>query len=234
MGPQGIHLRPEGVGDVDVPVGARVGEDPDLEHGPGLEPLGRQFGVSVGVAGVGVDRLEGGLAGGQVVGMTGEDPVPAPLRGLAEDDLGPHLADDPGERGPQRDPDLQATVREAQEPDVVDTHGGRCGPLLGLAQGGGTVPTDVVGHLAGVAVGHDGVGHRAAGRRQAGHGARGAEVDVVGVGADDQGAGRDPGLGPLRLEDGDHPEQRRDQQAAGVKVIEVGVERQVPAVAMTR
>ena len=61
-------------------VGARVGEDPDLEHGPGLEALGGQLGVGVGVAGVGVDRLEGGLAGGQVVGVAGEDPVPAPLR----------------------------------------------------------------------------------------------------------------------------------------------------------
>ena len=55
--------------------------------GVGLEALLEQLGVGERVAGVGVDRAQGGLAGRHVVGVAGADALPVPLGALDEDDV---------------------------------------------------------------------------------------------------------------------------------------------------
>ncbi len=122
--------------------------DPHLVDHVGGEPLGQQLREGEGVAGVGVDGAQRGLARRHVVGMAGEDAAPVALRRLAHDPLGPDLADHPGDVPPQVQRHRQPAVGIA-EPDQVgdaDLLGRR--RLLGPADAPGcgrAAPTDSYG-----------------------------------------------------------------------------------------
>jgi len=76
MAAQRVDLLVERLCDVDVRrrAGVAAGHDPDLAHGPRLEPIVGEGQVRVRVAGVRIHRAERGLAGGQVIGMRRVDP----------------------------------------------------------------------------------------------------------------------------------------------------------------
>ncbi len=80
---------------------ARAVEQPCFADGPGGQALGGQFGQRERVAGVGVDRGEGGGAGGEVVGVAAAEPLPVPLRAPGQHALRADLADDPHQAGVQ-------------------------------------------------------------------------------------------------------------------------------------
>jgi hypothetical protein len=69
------------VGDADGVIGSRAAAQPHLRDRPRRQVLGgEQLGEGEGVAGVRVDRAQGRLADGHVVGVAGADPLPQPLR----------------------------------------------------------------------------------------------------------------------------------------------------------
>ena len=82
----------------------------------------------------------------------------------------------------------QPAVGVAEEDDVLDADGLRGSALLGLPDAGDLAARDVGVEAAGVAVGADAVRHRDARGGPRRDRAAGAEVDVVGVRGDDQGA----------------------------------------------
>jgi hypothetical protein len=97
----------------------------------GSRPSTEQLGEGEGVAGVGVDGTDGGLAGGQVVGVAGVDPGPVPLGRLGHDPVGPEAADDPGDVPPEIEVGVEPAVGVAEEGHVGDPHlGGRGGLLV--------------------------------------------------------------------------------------------------------
>ncbi len=158
-----------------------------------------QLGEEVGIAG-GHQRIEGEEAGRPVIGV---EPVPAP-RIVAQQRVRPEPADDPGHLPPLVDRVLQFAVDPAQEEHPVVAHRRRFRrptstdrpavddrrrrPALRLprrhqgAQVGAGVPTALG------PVGEDQVVDPAPGRRPLGQRGAAAELDVVGMGADGQGA----------------------------------------------
>ena len=71
------------------------------------------------VAGIGIDRAHGGLTGGEVVRMAGEDEVPTALGRRGQHPLGFHLADDPADVASQFDRRLQPAVGVAEEMQIA-------------------------------------------------------------------------------------------------------------------
>ncbi len=167
--------------------GAGRPHDPEFGHRPGLETLHvEQLGMGERVAGVGVDGTDRGLAGGQVVGVAGVDEVPIAFGRLGEHALGPYLADDPADVAPQFLGGLDPPVGVPEEVHVAHADHGGGGALLVLAQRGHLHPRHGPVRSAGLTVGDDAVGDLQPGRGERGHGARRTEVDVVGVGGDDE------------------------------------------------
>jgi hypothetical protein len=101
---------------------------------------------------------------------------------------GADLPDDPADVASQLVGDVQRAVGVAEEPDVVDADLGSRGALLGLADGRDAIPRYGWVEATCVTVGDDAVGDDAPGRGPVGDRAGGAEVDVVGMGGDDEGA----------------------------------------------
>src|SRR4051812_5903316 len=185
---QGCELAVGHVRHVDGVVGARAGPQPDLRDGPRRQPLVlEQLREGEGVAGVGVDRPQRRLAHGHVVGVAGPDAIPPPLRRAGEDALRAHLPDHPADVPAQVEGQLQPAVGMAQESDVGHTDFRRGRPLLRPPQHRHLLARRLV-EAAGIAVGDDAVGDLGAGRRPRRHRPRAAEVDVVGVGEDAEGA----------------------------------------------
>ena len=154
---------------------------------PGLETLDvEQLGMGERVARVGVHRVDCGLAGGQVVGVAGENELEVPLGRLRQHPLGPDLTDDAADVTPQLAGRFDHAVGVPEEPHVADAdHGGR-GTLLVLAERRHFGPGHGAVGAAGFAARGDAVRHLEAGRGEGRHGARRAEVDVVGVRGDHQ------------------------------------------------
>ena len=125
-----------------------------------LQPLAlQQLPVGEGIAGVGVDRADGGLGGGQVVGVGGEQPGPVALRGLGHHAVGALLADDPADVAAQLVGHGQLTVLIPEEGDVGDAdHLGRR-RLLGPPDLAHALAPDGAVRTARLAVGHDAVAH---------------------------------------------------------------------------
>ena len=167
----------------------RTGHHPHLFDRPCLEALvAEQRDVGEGVAGVGVDRLDGGLAGGEVVRVRGLDPLPVALGRLDEHPPRPHLPDHPADVAPQvvRDGQLAVPVAEVDDVGGAPESGG--GALLGAPNARYVRSWDVRVEAAGVTVGDDAERDRDPLSRPLGQGAGRAEVDVVGVGGDHQDA----------------------------------------------
>ena len=215
---EGGHLALHGRGRLHGDAGLRPAtagaHDPQLRDAPGLEPFVEQLGVRERVAGVGVHRAHGRLAGGQVVGMAGEDGVPVALGRLGQHALGPDLADDPADVAAQLEGGLHHAVGMTEEVHVAHAdHGGR-GPLLVLAQRCHVGPRHRTVGSTGVAVRDDAVGDLDPGRREGGDRAGRPEVDVVGMGGHDEDSAN-PVLGRPRG-DGHGVAQRTLSSARGV------------------
>jgi hypothetical protein len=198
VGPQRGDLAVEGVGDIDVHVGLGRGHDPDLADGVGLVAGLEEFRERERVAGVRVHRAQRRLAGGQVVRMTGEDPVPQPFRALAHDAVGPDLADHPGQVAPQVHAHLEPAVGIAEEDEVGHAHFGRRRRLFGPADTGDLAPRHGRVEAAGIAVGHDAVGDLSPGVGPGGDRSGHPEIDIVGVSGDHQDATGRPVLEVFR------------------------------------
>ena len=174
------------VGDVDGAIGPRRAHHPDLGHRPRLQPLGHQLWEGELVAGIGVDGTERGFSSGEVIGMAGVDPGQVSLRALGDDALGTHLTDDAGQVPTQVQRRLQPAVGVTEEDEVLDADLGSGGGLLATAHRADLAASDRRVEPAGVAVSDQAVrdDDAAVGPRR--DGASGAEVDIVGVGTDDQ------------------------------------------------
>ena len=161
--------------------------DPQLRDGPWLETLVvQELGVRERIPCVGVHRVQRSLTGRQVVGMTGEDEFQVPLGRLGQHPLGPDLADDAADVTPQLAARHDHAVRVPEEPHVADAHDGRGGALLVLAQRRHLGSCHGAVRASGLAGGGDAVGDLQSGRSERGNRPGRAEVDVVGMGGDDE------------------------------------------------
>ena len=139
-----------------------------------------------GVAGVGIDRAQGCLAGRHVVRVRGVDALPVAFRGLGEQSVRPALADHPAQVPAQIEGHLQLSVRVTQEDHVFDADLlGGC-PLFALPDAADLRAGDLRVEAAGVTVGDDAVGDLQARLGPVRDRAGRTEVDVVGMGHDDQ------------------------------------------------
>ena len=163
---------------------------------PRLEAVGELLGEDPPVAGV-ADGVEHGLADRDVVGLVEVATAPAVAEVAGDHDLGPVAPDHLGDRPPQRHAVLEDAVGEAEEVDHVDPDHARRLHLLGLAD-----PARLVGmHAvdAGLPGGHHAVDDLLALAGPARDRGGGAELEVVGVRDDAEGAGPVFGKGLERL-----------------------------------
>ena len=188
--PQRGHLGVDDVGDVDGVVVVRVRHHPGLGDRPVLEALvGQQLRVRERVPRVRVDRSDRRRARREVVRVARTDPDPVAFGALDQGSLRAYLPDDAADVAPELDGRHEPAVlvaEVAEEPHVRDADRLGRGLLLGAPDPGDLGPGDGRVEATGVAVGAHAVGHLDPGGGPGGHRARGAEVDVVGVGGDDE------------------------------------------------
>ncbi len=185
---EGGELGLDPVGDVLDVVGLVGLEEEEGRGAPGLDVV---FGEEVRVPG-GDDAVAGEVAGGAVVGV---DAVPPPGV-VGQDHVGPDVADPPGDDTSPLQGDLQLAVDPAAEADLAGrAQGPGGGPLLALAEGDEGI--GVLGRVPRALrpVGEDQVVHHTPGGGPLGEGGAAVELDVVGVGGDGQGPGRDLEVG---------------------------------------
>jgi hypothetical protein len=126
-----------------------------------------------------------------VVRVVEEHEAVVALGCVGHDRLRPPLPDHPCEVAPQRLVDLDRPVGAAEEHALLGPERVGGGLLLGPADAGDVLARHGGVEAAAVAVGDAHDGHLAAAGRPGGDEPAGAEVGVVGVGADDQRARRD-------------------------------------------
>ena len=180
---QGVDLAVELAADVDEVVGLAAAGEED-----GVDAVVTQAGV--GVTGEVVRRAghgEGGVerdeADGAVVAM-----VEAAVAVPGDEQLGLLLADDADEALAEFGRVLDEAVGPAQEDALGDAEAGRGGLLLGLAHAAQLPGPDGVVLAALVAAGDEAEGHAPAVVGEVGGRAAAGELDVVGVGHDDERA----------------------------------------------
>ena len=101
MRAQSCNLGAEDVSDVHDVIGRRPAHDPDIVDAPGIEALvGQQGRVGEGIAGVGINRKDRRLSGGEVVGVGCGDPRPIAFGRLDQHALWSHLTDHPTDVSP--------------------------------------------------------------------------------------------------------------------------------------
>src|SRR5690606_3760418 len=94
VGLEGRQFAVDDRGDVDPVVLGGAAHEPYLADRPGFQALFLQeLGEGVGVAGVGVDGVEGGAADRAVVGVAGGDELVVALRAMGDQQFGPYLPD---------------------------------------------------------------------------------------------------------------------------------------------
>src|ERR1035437_2373952 len=133
--------------------------EPHDRHRVRLEAFAHEFWERVGITRVGIDRSQGRLARGQVVGVTREDALKVAFRTLRDDEVGAVLADDARDLAAKQQRRLDLSGGPAQEPERADPSLARRGTLFGLTNLGALffgMRRDVA---AGVTRGHDAVRH---------------------------------------------------------------------------
>ena len=139
-----------------------------------------------GIARVRVDGTERRLTSGEVIGVAGIDAIEVAQRRWGYDSLGSDTADDAGEVAPQLQADHQAPVGVGEKGQVGDSDGGRRGGLLDPPRLTHLLAGHRLVEAPGVAVGDDAVGDFDAVLDPSRHRTGGAEIDVIGMGGDDQ------------------------------------------------
>jgi hypothetical protein len=120
--------------------------------------------------------------------MAGKNELQVPLGRLGHHPLGPDLADDAAYVTPQFAVRHDHAVGVPEEPHVADAHDRGGGALLVLAQRRHLGPGHRAVRASGLAGRGDAVRDLETGRGERGNGPRRAEVDVVGMGGDDEDA----------------------------------------------
>ncbi len=182
-----LHADVEGVGDLDRLVRLRGAGRPHLrDAAPRLEvAVGELLVEHPPVAGV-ADRVEGGLAGGDVVGLVEVATAPRVAEVVGDHDLRPVASYHRGDGPPEPDAVLQHAVREAQEVHGIDPDDPGRLDLFGLPHLAALLRLHAVD--AGLAAGHHAVDDVLPLPGPPRHGGSSAELHVVGVRDHAQGA----------------------------------------------
>src|SRR5258708_25744305 len=142
----GGYLAVECAGDVDVVIdlpGWAI-EQPHLPYSPRLKPFAlTQVRKGEPVAGIGIDRLQRGGPGSEVIGVTTAEPLPIPFRAPRHYPLGADPPDLPDEFLMQLTANAaQPFLGNAQEQHMNYPQGLGGTPLLGPADIGDFLPRD--------------------------------------------------------------------------------------------
>jgi hypothetical protein len=140
------------------------------------------------IASIGVYRKNCGFTGSEVIGVGGVNPVPVAFGGLDHDPLRFDLANNPTDISAQVLGYLQIPVGVTQKMNIGHTQGRAGGPLLGLTNLGNLASGDVTVGPTGVTIGANTVTDRYSGLGPLANRASCTEIDVIGMGGDDQNA----------------------------------------------
>jgi hypothetical protein len=183
---QRFDLEVERAADVYPGVGLRAGSDPHLLHRVWLQPFFAQFGEDERHPGCRSDGVERGLGHGAVVGVVDVPIAEDKGRVEADDSVRLEAADLAHQVPAQRQTRLDLVVVVAQEDDLVHADSLCGGLLLGFTDARQFLARHPRLVAASIAAGDQHVAHRAASLRPPGRAASHDELDVVGVGGDEQ------------------------------------------------
>ena len=139
-----------------------------------------------GIAGIGVDRLDCCVASGEVVGVRGLDALPVALGGLDQHAVGAHLSDHPTDVSAQLMGHGEFAIDIVQEPHIRNPQHLARSALLCLPDRRHLRSRHVAVDAARVTVGDQAVRHLNPCASPGAHRPSSAEVDVIGMGHDDQ------------------------------------------------